>query len=166
MSTPAPDKETATILNGRVAFVEALGVVAGDATLELALLSYDLDARVFGDESFVEKVQALALRHHRARIRVLVNATERTMHRAHRLVELGRRLTSRIEFRQLPDDEKAVIEEYLVADEKGVLQRDANDRLEARHYAYAPLEARRRLKAFNALWDVSVPARELGELRL
>lgn len=164
--TAGPEKEAAAALVGREAFLGALRALAGTAHLNIALLSHALDARVYGDAVFVEKIQAFALRDPRCRLRVLVNAPEQTMRQGHRLVELGRRLSSRLHFRQLPEDQKGVVEEYLIIDEKALLHRDAQDRLEARHHPYAPMAARRQLKIFDALWEESLPAREFSELRL
>jgi len=159
-------KEAATVVTGIEAFIDRARQMAEAAHLDVALLSHGLDVRVFGDEQFVDKLQALVLRQERSQLRILVNAPELAMRKAHRLVELGRRVSSRIHFRQLADDQKGVIEEYLIVDEKQLLQRDAADQLEARYYAYAPLAARQRQQTFNALWDAALPAQEFRELRL
>ncbi len=159
-------KEAATVVSGMEAFVDRARQMAGAAYLDVALLSHGLDARVFGDDVFVDRLQAFILGQDRSRLRVLVNAPELAMRKSHRLVELGRRVSSRVHFRQLADDQKGIVEEYLIVDEKQLLQRDAADQLDARYYAYAPLAARQRLQLFNALWEAALPAQEFRELRL
>ena len=154
-----------TLISGAQAFREALASLATEARMQLSLLSFDLDARTYGDEAFVENVRRFALSHERARVRVLINDTERTMRRAHRLVELGRQLSSRIQFRQLPEEHRGLIEEYLIADERALLSRDRSDALDARLES-VPLSARLKLREFDPLWEQSTPARELAELRI
>ncbi len=165
-SNSEPEKEAVTVVTGIEAFIDCARQMAEAAHLDVALLSHSLDARVFGDDAFVDKLQAFVLRQERSRLRVLVNAPELAMRKSHRLVELGRRVSSRVHFRQLADDQKGVVEEYLIVDEKLLLQRDAADQLDARYYAYAPLAARQRLQAFNILWEAALPAQEFRELRL
>ena len=77
-----------------------------------------------------------------------------------------RRASSRIHCRQLSQERQSLIEEYLVGDERSVLYRDRYDQLQAQCHQQAPLEARRRLKDFNPLWEESLPAREFSELRI
>lgn len=158
------DANAPEAVTGAQAYREALTRVAGLARLQLSLLSFDLDARVYGDEAFVETVRGFVLSHERARLRVLVNETERTMRRAHRLVELGRLLSSRIEFRRLADEHKGLVEEYLLADERALLQRERSDALDARLQPQAPLAARLKLREFDAMWEQSVVAREFSVL--
>ncbi len=163
--TPAAPQATPALISGGQAFREALASVTAQARLQLSLLSFDLEARTYGDEAFVETVRRFALSHERARVRVLINDTERTMRRAHRLVELGRQLSSRIQFRQLPEEHRGLVEEYLIADERALLFRERSDALEAR-LECVPLSARLKLRAFDPLWEQSTPARELAELRI
>lgn len=165
MDLPAPPE--VEVVTGLAGFAERALQVAGAARTELALLTYAFDARVYGTEPFVDTVRRFALEHRRARLRVLINQPALAMRRAHRLVELGRLLASRIEFRELLDERKpGVFEELLIADERTLVHRPSAESLEAKHWPNAPLEARSRLRGFNALWEESVPARELANLRL
>lgn len=155
-----------TVVVGLSGFLQSAEAVARDARMELAICSWGLDRRVFGSEGFVAIVRAFALAHRRARVRVLVQHPVMAMQGAHRLVELGRVLSSRIEFREPLPERKLSAEEYLVADERSLVHRAGPDQLEAKFYAHAPLEARLRLRTFNALWDEAVPAREFTDLKL
>ena len=140
--------------------------LAKAARMELAVLSHGFDARLYGAEALVERVKDFCLAHERARVRVLVNQPALAMREAHRFVELGRRLPSRIAFRQLDEEDRGVVEELIIADGRSVMRRESPDQLEARLWIETPLEARLRLKAFDELWERGVPAREFSELKI
>lgn len=154
------------VISGIAAYSERALAVVGAARMELALFTHAMDSRVYGSEAFVNAVRVFALQHRRARVRVLVHSPVVAMRGAHRLIELGRVLSSRIEFRQLGEERQSLMQEYLLADERSLLYKNSYDAIEAKHYAYAPLDARSRLREFNPLWDESVPAREFTDLRI
>lgn len=168
MSTNLPDPTTAApaVVSGLAAFTDHAVLVAQAARMDIVVYSDTLDRRVYGDERFVAAVRAFVLQHRRARLRVLVRRPALAMRGAHRLVELGRMLSSRIEFREPPPERTVPQDEYLLADERALLLRSAPEALEAKYLPAAPLDARQLLRAFNALWDESLPAQELRNLRL
>lgn len=88
-------------LEGRAEWAAALLAAAERASREVLVLSFDFDRTCYGNEAFVEAIKRLALSSERARVRVLINQPRAAMQGAHRFVELGRRLPSRIEFREL-----------------------------------------------------------------
>lgn len=155
----------AEIVEGRGAFAARALEFVGNARQEILLLSYDLDRRLYGDEAFVDAVQRFALASERARLLVLLNQPQRAAAGGHRLVELGRRLPSRIEFRELPpeqiDDERG---DCLIVDQRALLLRESPERSDARCWRDAPFEARRCRERLWRLWEASPPARELRVL--
>jgi hypothetical protein len=156
----------AQLVSGRSGYISALEQLAGVARMELVILSHAFDAAVYGGEVLIERVKALCLAHERARVRVLVNQPELAMRSAHRFVELGRRLPSRIAFRQLDEEDRGVVADLVIADGRDLLHRESPDQLEARYVADAPLDARSRLKSFDELWERGAPAREFAVLGL
>jgi len=161
-----PDETTtaAAVVSGVAAFTEHAVRVAKAARMDLAIYSDTLDRRIYGDEAFVAAVRSFVLQHRRARLRVIVRQPVLAMRGAHRLVELGRMLSSRIEFREPPAERKLPQDEYLLADEKALLLRSAPEEIDAKYLPHAPLDARQQLRTFNALWEESVPAQELRSL--
>ena len=154
------------VLTGSAAFAECATKLVAGARNEVAIQSYGFDPRVYGTEAFADAVRAFVLMHRRARLRVLVNQPRLAMRRAHRVVELGRQLSSRIEFREMLPERKELVQECVIADLRSFLLRPSTDHLESKFWADAPLSARERLRTFNALWEESVPAQELRDLRL
>jgi hypothetical protein len=163
MSTPAASER---VVVGREAQAAAVIELATLARMEFVVLSHGFDARLYGTEALVERVKDFCLAHERARVRVLVNQPALAMREAHRFVELGRRLPSRVAFRQLDEEDRGVVEELVIADGRSVMRRESPDQLEARLWIETPLEARLRLKTFNELWERGVPAREFSELKI
>ncbi|MEK6805368.1 MAG: hypothetical protein AABY95_01810 [Pseudomonadota bacterium] len=154
------------LVEGREAFHAAAVAVATEARREIVIFSYELDRRIFGSEDFLSAARKFTLQHAHARMRILINAAGRTARNSHKLVELGRQLTSFIEFRDLPDEHSGINEEYMVADGRRLLHRLAPDQLIARDYQTAPHMARLKLRDFEPLWNESPPAQELRDLRM
>jgi len=157
----------ALVLEGRAALAAALQSAAEAAQRELLLLCFDFDRGLYGSEGFADAVKRLALSGERARIRVLINQPKAAMRGAHRLVELGRRLPSRIEFREL-DEEQQIAQrgDWLIADQRRLVERSAPDALVARALDDAPLAAQARARAFGELWDRSPGCAEFRVLGL
>ena len=157
--------EYATV-TGSAEFADAALQVVGVARHHLALLSVDLERNLFGTDAFTSRLRTFILAHRRAQLRVLVHNPAAAVRNSVRLVEFGRLLSSRIEFRALPESKRKLREEYLIADERALLYRSAPDQLGAKHYPDAPLVARSHLREFEALWSDSTVAREMSSLGL
>jgi hypothetical protein len=162
--TPAPIEFTT--VTGSAAFAEAALQVVDAARHDLALLSVELDRNLFGTDAFTSRLRGFILAHRRARLRVLVHDPVAAVKNSIRLVEFGRRLSSRIEFRAMPEDRRKLRDEFLIADERALLYRSSPDQLTAKHYPDAPLVARSHLREFDALWNESTVAREMSSLGL
>lgn len=154
-------------LEGRAALASALLAMASDARHEILLLSVDLDRALYGSEAFVEAIKQLALSNPRARVRVLVKQPRAAMQAAHRLVELGRRLPSRIEFRELTEERRdGQHADWLIADQCRFIERDRPEALLARLHGDPTPLARLRAAAFHTLWDESPGCAEFRTLGL
>lgn len=162
MSDPA---DAPAPLEGRAALASALLALAACAEREVLLLSFDFDRALYGSEAFVEAIKRLGLSSERARIRVLINQPKPAMRSAHRLVELGRQLPSRIEFRELSEEWRAAHRgDWLIVDQRSWIERSHPDALTAALQHGAPLQARARARAFLALWEASPGCAEFRTL--
>ncbi|NKF23089.1 hypothetical protein [Solimonas marina] len=156
----------ATALYGHAEYTQTALKLITRTHLRLCLFSPELDRRVWGHPGLVELLRAFALRSAHAEIRILVHRPQRIAQASHRLVELARRLPSRIRIREVSEERRSFLEEYVIGDELAVLRKRRHDDAEAQWYDHAPMEARRLRRRFDALWDESLPARELAELRI
>lgn len=158
-------EETAPqLLTGIAEFAARAEQMVGAAHMEVALLSQELDRRVYAGSAFADALRKFVLQHSHTKVRILVNATQNAIVNSPRLVELGRSLSTYVEFRELqPQRRQVVREEVLIVDGRQMLYRESPTDLEAQYFA-APQEARHRLKGFNQLWDESETAQELRKL--
>ena len=153
-------------VSGQAEFLQRAAAVAASARMELSLFSQNLDRRTYGSDDFIAPLTRFLLSHQRARLRVLVRVPAQAMLKGHRLVELGRQLSSRIEFRELTPERQLIEREYLVADESALLIRETPQELLGRYYPHAPLLAREQLRDFEMLWQESPPAAEFRDLKI
>ncbi len=160
MEEPTPE-----IVTSAADFAARATQMVSGARNEVALLTQELDRRVYGSGIFTESLRRFVLQHSHTRVRILVNSTQIAMANSPRLVEFGRSLTSFVEFRELLSQRRQVIrEELLITDGRVMLSRESPGDLEARFYGASPGLARLRTKDFDVLWDESVPAQELRKL--
>lgn len=161
----APD--SGVLLEGQAPYAQhALEMVAG-ARQDLSLLTQALEPRTWCTEAFVDAVRTFVLQHERTRFRILVANARQAISGGSRLVELGRALSSFIEFRELmPERRPGVIEEYLIADGRLLLHRETPSDLESRFFGSEPRSARTKLRSFDLLWNESTTAQELRDLKL
>jgi hypothetical protein len=163
-----PDKEKGrrwvitTMEDTRAAAVE----VARIANRGLAILTPDLEPGIYDHESFLEVVKRLVLAKRFARVRVLISDPPRTARIGNRLVGLGRRLDTYIEFRNLHDDYREHREAFLLADDLALLYRVNHTRWEGIADTYEPAVTRRYLALFDEIWAASETSRELRQLRV
>lgn len=162
----AADAGTPQRLDGGVAYTGALEQLFGLARHQVAILSHALPRDIYGAQAVVDHMQTFLLGSPRAQVRVLVHQPDLAMRRAHRFVELARRLSSRVEFRQLAEEHRSTSEEYVIADEQALLYKENHDQLSAIWRPHSPLDARLKLRAYEELWNAATPAREFYALGL
>jgi hypothetical protein len=160
MAEAAPE-----LLTGVADFAAHAAQIVSTAHTELAVLTQELDRRIYGGAAFAESLRHFVLQHAHTKVRVLVNATQRAVANSPRLVELGRALTTFIEFRELlPARQQVIREECVIGDGRAMVYRESPQDLEFKYYGAHPLAVRMKLKEFQTLWDESVPAQELRRL--
>ncbi|MBM4220504.1 MAG: hypothetical protein FJ170_01000 [Gammaproteobacteria bacterium] len=144
----------------------AAAEVAAVAQRGLSILTPDLEPGLYDHEKFLAIVKRLVLAKRCARVRVLISEPTRTVRNGNRLVGLGRRLDTYIEFRNLHDDYSGHREAFLLADDIALLYRINNRRWEGIADTYEPAVARRYLTLFEEIWAASETSRELRQLRV
>jgi hypothetical protein len=99
-------------------------------------------------------------------VRILVSDTSLVVSRGHRLVELARRLDSRISIRRINDDIVAGEQSFVTWDSQGYFVLPDFREYDALTDRYDPVQARRLQDAFEYLWARSSPDPELRMLSL
>ena len=160
------ETDTPVILESSDDCLQAATALALQTHRTLCIFTHDLDRKVYGDQAFVDAVSELARRHRLSWVRVLVQNTSRAIRSGHRLVELARRLPSRVEIRLVGHQYQSYNRAFLLADESGLLLRDDAIRYDGTCYFHNPTEARAYTQIFRKVWDVSAPDPNLARLSL
>jgi hypothetical protein len=152
-------------LQGREAFAAKARELVRAARHELLLRSDTLDRALYGSEEFYNVVKDFLLGSERARLLVLVRQPQAGLQNAPRLIDLGQRISSRVEFRE-PGPEQGEIDpaEWLIADRRGLLERRGLESLESLFWAEEPQRGKLRAEEFDGLWNEAQPAQELRNL--
>jgi len=147
----------------RDAAVEA----AGTAKRSIAIYTPDLEPGIYDYGPFLEAVKRLVLAKRYARVRVLISDPARTIRNGNKLVSLGRRLNTYIDFRNVHDDYREEHHEaYLIADENAVLYRADAGKWQGISGLHEPAIARKHLEVFEKIWEASEYRHDLRALHI
>jgi len=145
---------------------EAAAHLATQANRRISLFTYDLDAPVYDQPSFLDAIKRLAIQSQHSKISILLQNNQRVQRNGHRLVRLMRQLPSRIELRRPHPDYIDHPENFLIVDGVGYIQRELYTRYEGVIDFYAPLEVQRLEEFYLEVWERSEPDSELRRLSL
>lgn len=161
-----PDAIGPIAIRGADAIRDQCLALAEQARRELLIFSRDLDPLYYDQRPFLDAVQRLALDVPRPSVRVLLVEPRPVVADGHRLIELARRLTSRIEMRRVGEDDRERVDAFLIADNRGYCWRPFADRHEAEAEADAPQRARLLGAEFARMWERATVDTELRRLYL
>ncbi|MGD2119911.1 MAG: hypothetical protein PVG66_16250 [Chromatiales bacterium] len=153
-------------INSREDYRHAVLGFAEQAAQRLLIFSRDLDARLFDQAPFVEACKQLVLRHERCHVRMLVQNAESLRGRDSRLISLMQRLPSRIELKICHEEHQSHPEQFMIADNSGLILQRVADRLNISANCKAPLAVKQYEALFNSIWEVSEIDSSLRRLSL
>ena len=133
---------------------------------EVAILSRHLDGRLYDTSEFMAGLTRLAVQQPRCRIRLLLKDVEPLVKYGHRIIELSRRLSSKIGVRTIHPDYREYNEAYMVFDERGIIKRRYSDRYEGIANFNDPKQARELMAFFNEIWNISEPDPNMRRLHI
>lgn len=143
---------------------EVTANMAAQARRELLIQDLRLDPNLYDQTPFLQAVKSLALARPGVCVRALLSDSRAATQGGHRLIEMARRLTSRIAIQRLADEDQDTFEAVLIVDATGYVQRRPNSGLEAiADYDDSPTARRRRLE-FEERWERSSVDTELRQL--
>jgi len=120
----------------------------------LAIMTPDLEPEIYAHPDFLDALKHFTLSRPFARTRVLVTASDRARRTGNDFLQMGRRLNSYIEFRNLPAEHCPRDEAFCIADDNGVVYRPRCDSWEGIADAGAPAVAQMYLETFDSLWHI------------
>ena len=162
----APTREGPHQLADQPSIRDAGVRLAAAARREILIFTQDLDAPLYDQAPFLAAVRRLALARPHRPVRVLVFEPRQAVSDGHRLVELGRKLGSRIGMRRTALDFRHRTDAFLVVDATGYCLRRLADRHEALVDFAAPGPAARLRAEFEQMWELSSEDTELRRLTL
>jgi hypothetical protein len=136
-------------------YLAAVVEITGQASRGLAILTPDLEPEIYEQELFLDMLKRFVLAKSFARIRVLVTAPERAMKSGNQFVQMGRRLNSYIEFRNISDARRPRDDAFCIADDVALAYRPRSDSWEGMADTNAPAVAKKYLDIFDELWQIS-----------
>lgn len=146
--------------------VALMDSVVGQAGQRLWLYDRLLSHDLYDRHRFRELISTLARRHRLSEVRLLIHDDKPLVKRRHRLVELMRRLPSRMELRLVNTDYPVANQPFALVDREGVVYRHDFDKPEG----FAKFSDGGRVKLlsedFQRMWDAARPSVELRELPL
>jgi predicted GNAT family N-acyltransferase len=146
--------------------IDGLQHVAMAAERQLSILSQELDPLLFDRPELVDRLSGFVRRASAVQLRILLVDHSRVVSRGHRLLELARRLDSRIEMRRPPGELTPRDVSFAVWDGQGYWLMPDSHVYQALRNDYDPVQAQRLAGQFQELWDRSSPDPELRTLRL
>jgi len=150
------DKSERLIVNSFEEVREAAIEVAACAQRSITIMTPDLEPGIYDHDDFLEVVKRLVLAKRYARVRVLVTNPSKTVRNGNRLVALGRRLNTYIDFRNLHEDYRAAVHDaYIIADDSAILYRTDGSNFSGIMGRNEPGIARQHLVAFEQPWEDS-----------
>ncbi len=159
--------DTRMVLTSATEIRDAVLEIAANAEKSIAILTQDLEPFVYDDDHFIEIIKRLILAKSFARVRVLLADPYRAIRDGNRLVGLGRRLSSYVEFRNMHKDYREQHgEAYLVADDRGVVYRADARRMHGISDSFNRGVARKYLEEFDQIWHASYAEPEFRRLHL
>ncbi len=130
------------------------------------IYSQELDHALF-DRADVTDLLSVFVRHGPpARLQILIHSSSGIVSRGHQLLELARRLDSKIEIRKVPGELATDRASFVLADERGYFLLPDHREYQAMANAYDPVESERLAERFDYLWDRSEADPDLRVLRL
>jgi hypothetical protein len=129
--------------------------ITSRANRGVAILTRDLEPEIYDHDEFLETLKKFLLPRTFARVRVLISDPQRAFKVGNRFVEMGRRLNSYIEFRNINAGHDHA-EAFCIVDETGIVYRARADSWDGVADTYEPAVARKYLDMFDALWNASV----------
>jgi len=140
--------------------------LARQARRHLRILSNSLDRETYDNAEFASALSALVRQHRSTDIRLLVVDSRPLVQRGHHLLELQRRLSSRIPLRRVTGEPALIQENYLLADRRGILCYTVKEPEQAwGDYSNGPV-AENYTVQFDELWNRAVEDPDLRVLNL
>jgi len=132
----------------------------------LQIFTYDLDALIYDQDLFLTAIKNLIRHSPLAKVEILLQDNRAVINNGHRLVELMRRVSSKIEIRKPQKDYIGQLANMLIVDHVAYVYREHFERYDATADFYAPLSIKQQCDFFKRVWEQSERDSELRQLHI
>lgn len=146
--------------------LDAVVDLIGTTNRRISIFSSDLEPGVYNDERFLSAIRRLILSKPFVRVRVLISTPARMVRNGNPFVQLARRLSACIEFRDVDKEYRDHREAFFISDEAALVYRVDASKWEGIADTHEPAVANRYLGMFNEIWSASRVQTERRELRV
>ncbi|WP_166265833.1 GNAT family N-acetyltransferase [Marinobacter caseinilyticus] len=147
-------------------FIALTDSIASQARQRLWLYDRLLDHDHFDRLRFRELLSNLARRHRLSEVKLLIHHDKPLVQRRHQIIELMRRLPSKIQLRLVSPDHPTDDRAFMIADRGALIVRHGFDQPEGFANFSAPGHVKRQAESFQRMWDAGRPSVELRQLPL
>ena len=140
-------------IEGSDDFIDAFKELCDNSQQELAFLFDELDALVFNDADLVNIISELLRKHPKAHLRMMLKRCRNIASRRNLLLDLAKRLPSKIVIRQLSIPPQNDSINYAVGDRSNLLLNRDIENYQGYLRIGAKAEAQNLLEEFNDLWE-------------
>ncbi len=130
------------------------------------IYSQELDHALFDRADVTDALSAFVRHGPPARLQILIHSSSSIVSRGHQLLELARRLDSKIEIRKVPSELATDRASFVLADEQGYFLLPDHREHQSMANAFDPVQAERLSERFDYLWDRSEADPDLRVLRI
>ena len=152
--------------DGELANIEGLVGFLRVPSRIVRIYSQELDHALFDRADVTDALSAFVRHGPPARLQILIHTSHSIVRRGHQLLELARRLDSKIEIRRVPTELATDRASFVLADERGYFLLPDHREYQAMANAYDPVQTERLMERFDYLWDRSGTDPDLRVLRL
>ena len=154
------------VFDSRVEVGDLAVALAGQVQRRLLLHTRDLEPVIFDRQAFLDAVRDMIQGYRHSCLHILLQDGRSAVQNGNRLIELSRRLGSRIQIRRPPAEYLNACETFLLADSCGYLNRPLYSRYEGTASFNNPATAQRLQRYFMQVWERSHPDAEMRRLHL
>ena len=147
-------------------FDERVVDLARSAARYLFILSPHLDRHAFDNPELAQALGDLARDSRQTEIRILIQNSRALVGRGHRLLQLARRMPSRVHIQRLEHHPEWRGQTTVIRDRDGLLFKPGDSETEAFYYPESKVAVQPHLEVFEDLWRYSTQDPELRSLSL
>ncbi len=147
-------------------FCSAIDMMAVQSARCIKLFTQELDHELYDRSDLVDALMSALKRKKDQQLSILLKEANRASKLGHRLVELQKRIPSKVEIRSLPAEYQDMSHEYMIVDDMAMVKRFAVGYMRGHCEFRSVPDAAKYSRQFNDIWQRSLPCQELRSVHL